>query len=84
MDLSPEDVILPLPVLRHVSVDSMTLLEECRDLLNGSECRSPRETYRSERGGRVSRLIIARLSHALNDAVTVIIDEKDLIKRTLL
>lgn len=35
-DLDVEDLLLGLPVLRHLGVDTKTVLEERRDLLDGS------------------------------------------------
>lgn len=61
-DLAAEDVLIGLPVLRHLGVDTKTLLEERRDLLNGMDCSSIPATEQKGLPGRVGRLMIARLN----------------------
>lgn len=65
-DLSAEDLLIGLPVLQHLGVDSKTLLEERRDLLDGADCSSVRSLSPNSSGGLVSRLMTARLHGLLN------------------
>lgn len=65
-NLTAEDVLIGLPVLRHFGVDTKTLLEERRDLLDGSDC----SNVEAGKGGTVSRLMVARLHCVPNEAVS--------------
>lgn len=66
-DLSAEDLLIGLLVLLFLDVDTKTLLEERPDLLHGSDCSSFMTNYRNDKGGRVSRLIVARLNRDPNE-----------------
>lgn len=61
-DLAVEDLLIGLPVLRHLGVDTKTLLEERRDLLDGTDCNLHHLDVGTSKMGRVSRLMIARLN----------------------
>lgn len=69
-DLSVEDLLIGLPVLQHLGVDTKTLLEERRDLLDGSDCSSIGAANTGTPGGQVSRLMIARLNRVPNSHVS--------------
>lgn len=59
-ELAVEDLLLGLPVLQHLRVDTKLLSEERRDLLDGTDCSHIESS--STRGGQVSRRMIARLN----------------------
>lgn len=66
-DLASEDRLLGLSVPRHLGVDTKTLLEECRDLLDGSNCSAIPDSSRNWKSGSVIRLMIARPSHLMEN-----------------
>lgn len=65
-DLVVGDLFTGLAILQLLGVDTKTLLEKRRDLLDGSDCSSIRVANVGTNGGRVSRLMIARLSRLPN------------------
>lgn len=65
-NLAVEDLLIGLPVLQHLDIDTKTLLEQKRDVLDGFDCSSIRNTPSGTRGGQVSRLMIARLNRVSN------------------
>lgn len=66
-DLACEDILIGLPVLRHVQVDTRTLLENNRAILDGADCSNVGIPSATDRGGRVSRMMIARLNRTRDD-----------------
>lgn len=73
-DFAIEDLLLGMPVLRHVDMDTKTFLEERRGLLDGSDCSSVKPSERKGKVGLVSRLTITGLNLVPNDVVTVVED----------
>ena len=60
--LTDEDLLIGLPVLEHLKLDTRTMLERnCRDL-DGMDCSQVGNPTRTSPGGSVSRLMIARLN----------------------
>ena len=66
-DLACEDILIGLPVLRHLQVDTRTLLETNRSALDGIDCSDVGNPSLDERSGRVSRLMICRLNRVRNN-----------------
>lgn len=66
-NIAAEDLLLGIPVLRHLDVDSKTLLENSCDPLDESDCLSILKTEGKSEGGRVSRVMIARLNCVPSD-----------------
>lgn len=60
VELVIANLVLSLPVLQHLGVDTVSLLEKRRDLLDGTDCSRIESSL--AHGGQVSRLIIIRLS----------------------
>lgn len=68
VDLAAEDILIGLPVLRHLGVDTKTMLERDRKRLDETVCSvvvSPPAT-----GGTVCRLMIARHNRVVDKAAT--------------
>ena len=65
-DLACEELIIGLPVLRHLQVDTHTLLKENRPVLDGADCSHVGNPTTLNRGGNVSRMMIARLTRISN------------------
>lgn len=59
-----EDHLIDLPVLRHLRVDTKTLLEEKIDALNGTDC-SLDDTQRKETG-HLAHLMAACINHRVD------------------
>lgn len=70
-DLVAEDLHIGLPVPRYLGVDTMTLLEERRDLLDDTDCSTGKPAQNCDKSKRVSRLMVARTKRVSNDAVIV-------------
>lgn len=68
-ELTVEDLLIGLPVLRHLGVDTKTLLKTRRDLLDGTDCADIKSENRPGMTGRVGRLLIARLYHVSIESV---------------
>lgn len=73
-ELAVEDLLLDLPVLRHLGVETKVLLEEHWNRLNCNDCLSLQLPNRSGAGGCLSRFMIARLNHVSNNAAVVLND----------
>lgn len=54
--LAVESLLIELPVLQHLGIDTKTLLEERRDILDGADCSTIRATTSGYLGGRFSWL----------------------------
>lgn len=69
-DLSCEDLLIGLPVLRHLEIDSRTMLERNRAILDGTDCSSVGITTATDNVGTLGRLMVARLDqlHAQTNA----------------
>lgn len=65
-ELACEDLIIGLPVLRHLQVDTRTLLENNRAVLDGADCSDVWNPTRFQRGGTISGMMIARLNRLPN------------------
>lgn len=65
--LAVEDLLLGLPVLRHLGIDTKTLLEERREELQGMDCSTV--TGKATESGRLRRLMVVRLNHVSNEDV---------------
>lgn len=61
-DLSTEDWLIGLPVLQHRQIDTKTLLEIKRSVLDGTVCALTHSGVNPGSGGYVSRLMITRLN----------------------
>ena len=61
-ELTCEDLLIGLPVLQHLHVDTRTLLENNRAELDGSDCSNIGHRTMENRHGTVSRMMIARLN----------------------
>lgn len=72
--LAVEDLLIGLPILKHLGIDTKTLLEERRDLLDGADCSTIRAASSGLHGGQVSRLMVARLNRTTNDAVEPVME----------
>lgn len=62
-DLSDADVLIGQPVLRHLQVDTRTMLENNCARLDGTDCSNVRTPRNASRQVHVGRLMIARLNH---------------------
>lgn len=65
--VSCEDLLIGRPVLRHLRVDTRTLLEDRVRTVDGTDCST--DFVGTSTGGRVSRLMLARLSRVEDDHV---------------
>lgn len=65
-DLPCEDLLIGLPVLQHLKIDTRTLLENNRAELGGADCTLGMDPLVNMTGGYVSRLMVARLNHLPN------------------
>lgn len=63
-----EDLLNGLCVLRHLLVDTKTLLEDRLESFDGIDC-SPDLLQRKTTGGHVSRIMVTRLNRVANDQV---------------
>lgn len=61
-DLPCEDLLVGLPVLRHLQVDTRTLLEDRVSVLDGTDCSHIENPTTLSQGGSVSGMMIARLT----------------------
>lgn len=73
-DLAVQDLLIGLPVLKHLGVDTKLLLEVRRALLDGPYCSTTRAVGNGTHGGQVSRLMIARLNRVLNKSVEAVMN----------
>lgn len=64
-DVNCEDILIGRPVLHHLRVDTKTLLEDNIPALDGTDCSSIEQTVQTN-GGKVSRIMMARLNHVEN------------------
>lgn len=64
-ELACEELIIGLPVLRHLQVDTRTLLENNRSVLDGSDCSHVGNPTTRSRGGIVSRMMFARMNRVV-------------------
>lgn len=71
-DLAVEDLLIGLPVVQHLGVDTKTSSEERRNFLDGFDCSSITPVTRS---GQASWLMIDRLNRVPNSCV---VDDKSL------
>lgn len=62
-----EELIIGLPVLRHLKVDTRTLLENNRSKLDGQDCSAVGNPTMSSKGGVLSLMITARLNGVANE-----------------
>lgn len=64
-------MLLGLPILQYLGVDTKTLLEDRRDLLDGTDCGKVSASARTRDGktGKIGRLMLARLNRVENEAV---------------
>lgn len=60
-ELAAEDLLIGLPVLKHLGIDSKTLLERNRATLDGTDCDLVRPRQDVSTCGTLGRLLIARL-----------------------
>lgn len=68
-NLSVEDLLIGLPVLRDLYVGTKTLIEEHQDVLDGVSCSWITTATTGLQGGEANRLIIALINRVANDAV---------------
>lgn len=68
-DLAAENVFIGLSVFQHLGVDTKTLFEERRDLLDCANCFAIKAASAGIRGVQVSRLMITRVHRVSNDFV---------------
>lgn len=67
-----KDLFIGLPVLRHFGIDTNTLLQKHRDLLDGTDCLTVKPTNHGGNAGRIMRLMAARLNLVSKNAVAAI------------
>lgn len=70
-DLAVEGFLIGSPVLQNLGVNTKTFLEERRDLFDVADCSAVKSL--GARGGKVSRLMIARIQGVSNDDVEPIL-----------
>lgn len=63
-DTACEDLHIALPVLRHLRIDSRTLLEQKWSALFGTDCSNPHRPTSGKNGGHLGRLLVARMQRA--------------------
>lgn len=68
-ELALEDLVIGLPVLKHLCVDTKTLLEKRRNLLDESDCAKAKAIKKSDKTGPLGRLMIACLNGVGNYVV---------------
>lgn len=61
-DLTTNDLLIGLPVLQHLQIDTKTLLESNRSVLDGTDCALAHTGSNTANGGYVSGLMIMRLN----------------------
>lgn len=61
--LAAEDLLIGLPVLRHLGIGRETLAEQMRYVLNGADYSTVYATHASSGGGQVSRLMFGSVYH---------------------
>ena len=71
-----EDLIIGLPVLRHLQVDTRTLLENNRAVLDGSDCSQIGNPCIGDGSGVVSRMISARMNCSVTGMSETDVDEQ--------
>lgn len=67
-ELTVKDLLIELQVLRRWSIDTKTLLETRRNLLDGTYCADIKSENRPINTGLIGRLMIARLNHVSNES----------------
>lgn len=67
--LPVEDLLICVLVIFLFGVDTETLLEDLRNIFNGSDCSAWEPTGNNDKGGPLSQLMIARLNRIPNSAV---------------
>ena len=67
--LNCEDLLIGRPVLLHLQVDSRTLLENNRSLLDGTDCSQVGNPTASDQRGLINRIMVARINRISNDDV---------------
>lgn len=65
-------MLIGLPVFHHLGVDTKTLRESLRDLVDGTNCADIDTRNLRGKSSRVGRLTIARLNHVTHEEI----DEK--------
>jgi len=65
-DLACEDLLIGRPVLKTLQIDSETMLERNRAVLDGADCSHVGNPIAHKQGGTVSRLMVARLNRIGN------------------
>lgn len=73
-DLACEDPLIGLPVLRHLGIDSRTLLERNCAMLDGTDCSFVGHPSAPDRYGSLGRLMIARLQRSAGCARSTVTD----------
>lgn len=76
-DLACEELLIGLPVIKQLQIDTRTLLETNRAVLHGSDCSHIGNPTANSRGGSLSRLMTARRNSVANSEIDVERDEKD-------
>lgn len=59
--LACEDILFGYPILQHLGIDSRTLLERNRSVIDGTDCSPVGHPTIGQKGGSLGRLMIARL-----------------------
>lgn len=72
-ELAAEDLLIGLPILQHLGIDTKAMLEKHRDVLDGADCSTIRSPSLST-NGKVGRLMIARLNRIEGD---ITLNEQD-------
>lgn len=67
-ELSDEDLLIGLPFLHHLELDTRTLLEMNRAIPDGTDCSSVGNPAASSKAGSLGHLVIARLNQ-VNETV---------------
>lgn len=76
-NFASEDLLIGLPVLKHLEIDSRTLLEGNRAHIDGVECSSIPPPEASNTCGSLGRLMIARMERAASNDDTPHSDDDD-------
>ena len=71
-----EELIIGLPVLGHLQVDTRTLLENNRAVLDGSDCSQIGNPCTGDGGGVVSRMMSARMNCSVTGMSETEVDEQ--------
>lgn len=67
--LAAEYLLIGLPVLKHLGIDTKTLLEQKRNLLDGIYCSSVCDLPSASKDGSASRHVTTRINRVIGDDI---------------